>query len=423
MKKTLSRRGFLGGAVAATAGLSVIGTFPRAGHAEEGVVKVGVITPMTGDVAGWGLPALHGAEIWAETVNARGGLTVGGDSYKVEILGWDDEFLAAKALTGAKKLVDEDGVSFIVMLGSTPVKAVQPYFNQNEMISVTTVASDLSPDSPFLLSTGESHPFYIPTSVDWMAQNDPSLKKVAILAQDDELGIPSVVTYKLAFDLNGVEVVHENLFPIETLDFAPIISAALAAKPDLLCFDTSYPDFMNLMIEEAYLQGFRGKMISVTLDNYDRLIEKTSKEFLEGFVFLFPDFDDSRMAESDINFEDAAGYYRLYNERHPGTWSAQSWTYSAMLQVWKAGVEAAQSINPPDVLAALKGMNPAPHIFGPAKWWGKDVFGIDNVLIGHWPVVQMQNGKAKFVAMGDVAGWLDKNQDELIKRLKDVGSV
>lgn len=94
-----------------------------------------------------------------------------------------------------------------------------------------------------------------------------------------------------------------------------------------------------------------------------------------------------------------------------------------MLEVWKAGVEAAQSINPPDVLAALKGMNPAPHIFGPAKWWGKDVFGVDNVLIGRWPVVQMQNGKAKLVAMGDVAGWLEKNQDELIKRLKDAGSV
>ena len=421
MGTKISRRQFLGQTAGTTAGVAAASALSRASFAGEKVVKTGVITPMTGDAAGWGLPALHSAEIWAEMVNSRGGIQIGGDVYMVEIVSWDDEFLASKALTGAKKLVLEDDVKFVSMLCSTPVIAVQPFFSQNEMVSATTCTTDMSPDTPYLLSPGEVHPFYCPTTVDWMAQNDPSLKTAAILGQDDELGIPSLETYKFAFELNGIDVVHENLFALDTLDFAPVISATLAAKPDVLCFDTSYPDFMNLMIEEAYLQGFQGQMIAVTLDNYDRLIEKTSQEFLEGFLFQFPDFDDPRMQEDDINFVDPAGFYRTYNERHPGTWSAQSWTYGAYLEIWKAGVEAAQDIEPVAVFNALKSMDVVPHLFGPAQWWGEEIFGVNNALVGRWPAVQLQGGKATVVAMGDVAGWLVEHQDALVARLRDAG--
>ncbi len=35
-----------------------------------------------------------------------------------------------------------------------------------------------------------------------------------------------------------------------------------------------------------------------------------------------------------------------------------------------------------------------PHAFGEAVWWGKDLFGIDNALVGDWPVVAIVDGRA-----------------------------
>lgn len=422
MKNAYDRRRFLAGSVSICAGVTVATSFPGLARADGKVVKVGAITPLTGDAAGWGVPAYQGYKLWADLTNEAGGIKVGDDTYMVEVEVWDDEFLASKALTGAKKLVG-DGVDLVTLLCSTPVIAVQPYLTENKVMSATTCATDLSPDSSYLLSVGEVHPFYIPPSVNWLAKSRPELKTAAILSQDDELGVPSIATYALAFKQNNIDVVHEERFPLETTDFAPVISAALAKNPDILCFDTAYPDFMNLMIEQAYQQGFRGQMMSVTLDNYPQLIEKTSVEFMEGFVFLFPDFDDPRMRENDINFANPDIFYTRYNEAYPNTWTSQSWTYAVVLELWRKGVEAAGSVNSVDVYAALQAMDPPPHIFGKARWWGKDVFGVNNALLGRWPVVQLQNGKAHIVEMGDVSAWMEENEDEIIGVLRDVGMI
>jgi branched-chain amino acid transport system substrate-binding protein len=423
MKATFDRRRFLAGSAGIFAGSTFGINLSAPARAGEKVVKVGAITPLTGDAAGWGVPAYQGYKLWADLTNEAGGIKAGDDVYKVEVEVWDDEFLASKALTGVKKLVGDDKVDLVTLLCSTPVIAVQPYLTEQKVLSATTCTTDLSPASSYLLSVGEVHPFYIPPSVDWLAKSRPELKKAAILSQDDELGTPSIATYELAFKQNGIEIVHTELFPLATLDFAPVISAALAKSPDILCFDTAYPDFMNLMIEQAYQQGFRGQMMSVTLDNYPKLIEKTSKEFMEGFVFLFPDFDDPRLLESDINFANPDVFYRRYNEAFPGTWTSQSWTYAAVLEIWKKGVEAAGSVNSTDVYAALQAMDKPPHIFGEAKWWGAGVFGVNNALIGKWPVVQLQNGKAKIVELGDVAGWLAVNEADIVDTLKKVGML
>lgn len=423
MTKEFDRRKFLAGSAGLTAGAALAASLPSVVNAAEKVVKVGAISPLTGDAAGWGVPAYQGYQIWADIANESGGIEINGESYRVEVAVWDDEFLASKALTGAKKLVGNDEVDLVTMLCSTPVIAVQPYLTQQKVMSATTCTTDLSPDSSYLLSVGEVHPFYIPPSVNWLANSRPDLKSVAILSQDDELGIPSIATYAFAFEQNGIDVLHTDLFALETMDFAPVISAALAKNPDILCFDTAYPDFMNLMIEQAYQQGFRGQMMSVTLDNYPQLIEKTSKEFMEGFVFLFPDFDDPRMRESDINFADPDKFYARYNEKYPGTWTSQSWTYAAVLELWRKGAEAAGSFNSLDVYAALQAMESPPHIFGPAKWWGQDVFGVNNALIGRWPIVQLQDAKAHIVEMGDVAGWMSENGDALIEKLSAVGMI
>jgi branched-chain amino acid transport system substrate-binding protein len=419
----VDRRKFMKTASGVAAGLAAGIAMPRIGRAAGKTVKVGFLAPLTGDVAAWGLPGRDGALIWADWVNAAGGIKIGGEAHQLEIVSYDNEYAPDKALVGAKKLVLEDEVDFIMMLGGDTFAGVQRFVNQKKMLVSTLLPSDLSPDTPYLIAPCEVHPIYNVTGVDWLRANSPDAKTVALCAQEDALGLPSVATYRAAFEAADFEIVYDKFFPDTTEDFAPIVTAMLATKPDVLCWDTAYEPFVHALTEQAYLQGFKGKIISCTADNYPAMIEKTSKEFMEGFVFQFPDFDDAALNDARVNFQKPNEFYAEFSKRFPGSWSAVSWEYSSILDLWKAAVEKAGSTDTEAVLAAMKEGGSGKHAFGEARWWGKELFGIDNALVGDWPVVVIRDGKATIAEYRSIPEWWDKNSELMIKHMRDLGQM
>ncbi|MDH3663132.1 MAG: ABC transporter substrate-binding protein, partial [Alphaproteobacteria bacterium] len=142
----VSRRTFLGSSAigVAAAGASMR---PKVSFAQAKAVKVGFLAPLTGEVAAWGLPGLYGCEIWAEQVNAAGGVDIGGEPHMVELVSYDNEYAPDKARTGATKLIAEDEVKFIMMLGGDTWPAVQPVAERAGMLVSTLLPSDLTPDT------------------------------------------------------------------------------------------------------------------------------------------------------------------------------------------------------------------------------------------------------------------------------------
>ncbi|MGB6906300.1 MAG: ABC transporter substrate-binding protein, partial [Methyloceanibacter sp.] len=323
-----SRRQFLSTTAAAAlmGGVSV----PKFAFGAEKVVKIGFLAPLTGPVAAWGKPGLDGLHIWADRVNGAGGIPIGDDTYKVEFIAYDEEYDAGKARTGAVKLIGEDKVKFIMMLGGDPWPGVSPVADKEKMLVSTLLPSDLTPETKMLVAPCEVHPIYNVTGVEWLAENKPELKTAVICAQDDSLGKPSVATYLAAFEAAGIKVLGDPIFfDPATTDFAPIMSKMLAEKPDILCLDTCYADYVHPLTEQAFQQGFKGQIISCTADFYTKMIDKTSKEFMQGFIFQFPDFDDPALNEPQINFKDPNGFYEEFKKRFgEGEWSAVSWEYA-----------------------------------------------------------------------------------------------
>lgn len=417
----ITRRDFIKAAAAGTV-LTGIG-LPGIAFGAQKKLKIGFLAPLTGEVAGWGLPGLYGCEIWGEWVNAAGGIKIGGDTYMVEFVSFDNEYLPDKALQGAKKMVMEEDVKFVMMLGGSTWPGVQKFFTRKKMLTSTLLPSDLNPDSPYHLAPCEVHPIYNVTGVEWLAENFPKLKKAVICAQDDDLGIPSVATYRAAFEVAGIEVVGENIFDTATTDFAPIVTSLLAKKPEIVCFDTAWPDYVNLICEQLYQQGYKGKMISCTLDNYPAILEKTSKDFLEGFIYQFPDFDDPALNQPNISFKNPNKFFQLYNKRHPASWTAVSYEYASIMDLWVAGAQKAGSVEPMAVYKGMKSMSTLPHIFGPAEWWGEELWGMNNALVGNWPVVTIQNGRGRIVEYKNIPEWWAKHKDVYIKHMKKLNQM
>ncbi len=417
---SINRRQLLKNSAAAGA-LAMGGAMPFSFAKADGhTIKVGMNIPMTGDYAPWGLPGLYGCQIVADNINAAGGYEIGGTKYQIEMVSYDHGYDIEKAVQGYKKMVSEDEVGMVSMLGGATVGAVMPWGERKNVYTTTLLSSDITPDTEHLFAPVESHPLYVVTGVDYLARTHPDAKRAVIVTNNDvEYGLQAVATFQAAFEVAGIEVVDMNLHGFDVTDFAPIVSSVLAKNPDIFCMATSF--YTTALMEQLYHQGYKGLVITTTLDYHQEVIAKTSQEFVDGTIHQFPTFDDPMLNGPGIHFPDPNGFDREYMKRHPNDWSAVSWEYPAIMLHWLSGAQQAGTFESGPIIEALTS-NPNPQfVFGGGRWWGKELWGRNNVVVGNWPVVRLEGGNVRIKEYGDVAGWLDKHSDVLIKYMKEHG--
>jgi branched-chain amino acid transport system substrate-binding protein len=386
-------------------------------------IKIGFLAPLSGDVSSWGLPGLNGCRLWQEWLNQAGGLLVGARRYPVEIVPFDCGHDPQRAMAGARHLVQSENVKLLMTLGGDTLAHIQRFLTESKVLTSTLLPSDLSPDTRYLIAPSEAHPLHNVTGVDWLARNHPQVRRVALCSQKDALGLPSLAAYRAAFEAAGIEIIKEVLYDPSQNDAESIVQPMMDAQPDLMCWCTSYTPMVHAMTEYAYQQGYQGKLMSCTLDNYKQLLARTSATFMEGTIFQFPDFDDPKLAQNASFVKRPSSFYKEYTSRYPDSWSAVSWEYVAILDIWHAAVEKVASVHPVSVLTTMKQMNPVTHAFGPAHWWGESVFGIDNALIGDWPVVTLQSGKARIQEFVSIPDWLANNEDLFRRHMQQTGQL
>lgn len=398
--------------------LMVAGTLPRMTVRETAPVKIGALVPMSGSEEAWGRPGIDGARIWVDWINDHGGLMVGGRRHQVELIMQDAAQGGASALEAARQMVEVDQISLMLVLGGGEMGLALDYLMQRRVLTATLLPSDLSPEHPYLIAPAETHPFFNVLGVDWLARERPQARRVALCSQRDLMGLPSLAVFRAAFGVAEREIVHEEIYDPEDGDAGAIVARMLAQPVDILCFCSAAPPMMEALTVAAYEQGFEGDIVACTCDHYERIIARTSPEFMERFIYHFPDFNDPLLADTPFFFHQPAAFFEAYNKRFPRQWSAVSWEYAAILDTWQDAVEIADSVAPVPVLTALKRGRMMPNAFGVASWWGKDVFGIDNALVGDWPVVAIRDGKARIQEFGSVLEWVEENGGRLIRELE-----
>lgn len=403
--------------------LAIQSALPRFSVGMRKTLTIGFLAPLSGPVESWGLPGLQGCRLWVDWLNRAGGVLMGGRRFPVRLESYDCGYDGADALTGARHLVQEHDAALVMMLGGDSFTEVRDYLMGQKVLTSSLLTSDLSPDTPYLIAPGESLPIYTVTAVEWIAKNRPEIKTVALCAQTDALGLPALAAYRAAFKAVGIEIIEEIRYDPGTASAPAVVAPMLAAAPDMLCWCTSYTPMVHAMTEYAYHQGYAGQILSCTADCYEQLIALTSPEFMEGFLFQFPDFDDPALAEKAFFFNQPQAFYDEYNARFPGSWTAVSWEYAAILDIWQSAVERAGTVNSVSVLAAMRQLGEVNHAFGPAQWWGQDMFGLDHTLIGDWPVVQIQGGKARIVGFGSIPDWLARHEPLLRAEMAALGQL
>ncbi|WP_431029926.1 substrate-binding domain-containing protein [Lysinibacillus sp. LZ02] len=201
--------------------------------AEGGTVKIGVLASLTGALESYGKQTQRGFELGLDYAT-NGTLEVEGK--KIEVVWEDTETKPEVAVQKATKLLEDDGVDFLVGSSSSgDTLAVLPLAEEYEKIMVVepAVADSItgSEFNPYIFRTGRNSSQDAYAAAAAIAGDGV---KIATFAPDYSFGWDGVTAFKTAAENLGAEVVLEEYADPAATDFTSNIQKIIDAKPDYL---------------------------------------------------------------------------------------------------------------------------------------------------------------------------------------------
>lgn len=228
----------------------VLLAFPVAAQAED-VIKMGVGGSFSGDLAGYGLPALNAAKLVVDKVNAKGGI----NGKKIVILQEDDQCKPELSRNAATKLI-ADGADIIMghtCAGAT--RAALPLYNDKKIIAVSPSATspDLTQEGkfPYFFRTTPSDDVQARLGADFALQA-LSAKKIAILHDKGTYGKGYAEFVKQFIEADGrAKVVFFDGITAGAMDYSSVVQKIARSGADTLIFGGYYPEASKLATQIA----------------------------------------------------------------------------------------------------------------------------------------------------------------------------
>jgi branched-chain amino acid transport system substrate-binding protein len=316
-------------AAAAAAETTAAGSEAAAPAADGETFKIGMIGPLTGGAAAYGLGVRNAAELAINEINAAGGI----NGYQVEYNPQDDEHDPEKSVNAYNTLKDW-GVQFVVgSVTSKPCIAVAAETYADNMFQITPSGSAvecIAEDNAFRVCF--SDPDQGKASAQYIAQNNLATKIGIIYDSSTEYSTGILESFLAEAKEQGLEVVAEEAFTADNAtDFSVQINSLKEAGAELMFMPFYYTEASTVLKQCAdidYAPIFFG------VDGMDGIlsVENFDTSLAEGVMLLTP-----FSADEDSSADFVKAYQDAYGEV-PNQFAADS--YDAVYAI-KAAVEHA----------------------------------------------------------------------------------
>lgn len=409
----------------AVLGIAALGIASFGAHASEDEIAIGFNAPLSGDAAGWALPGLTGLRMWVDSVNAEGGLKVGDTRRKVVIYEFDNEAVPSKALQGAKSLVYEHDVKLILDIGGTTGEAQIPFLTKHKVFYAPLATTDVNANRPYVIAGHDVYPRGDMLRPLYQKSIHVGLEKFAIISQEDPAAFVGQAWEVGAAIAAGWEIVYDAHYAADTTDFAPVVTAMLAEKPDAISLGVSWPGFIPLIMEQLYQQGFEGP-VSANYIEWPTVLEKVPAEWIDKVAGYdsYPTFDDPWWGRPSMQSNFADDWNARFGPGAPedvGTaMTGIDWLYVPITQVWAYGVETSGSLDADKVLEAIRSASAIMTLEGAAIMTGKDMWGIDNMMSTPIPTNRFfaDCNCKRIVQVMRFEPWFEAHKEEIIAYVK-----
>ncbi|MCA8906565.1 MAG: ABC transporter substrate-binding protein [Rhodospirillaceae bacterium] len=356
-------------------------------------LTVGLVAPLSGAGAAWGLAMQGALELAVEDLNAAGGLVVDGETYEIEIVPYDSHYNPNDAVTAVNRLIYEDEAAFIVgPLGSAPLAAIAPMATENQIITITGAFTPIaaSPEHPYVFRAVLPTEVYAHPQISWVV-NQLGGTTVGALFPNDESGQSMQGDIAAAYEQAGADASAIDFYERGRMDFVPLLTRQIAQGIDTFELDGSPPETAGLLVRQLRELGFEGNIIRTGGDATDAILAVAGDEASEG-LYVHMEYDGS--------LPEAQAYQERFEAAYGDSMNAFSpLFYTAINQVFQA-MQAAGTVDDSDAIVAELGNH---HDFvgpaGAANWIGEDIWGTTRQQFVPYAVGRVTNGSPEVVSI------------------------
>jgi branched-chain amino acid transport system substrate-binding protein len=214
----------------------LVGCAPLAPPREA--VVFGATISITGVTAKEGEHTRDGYLLFVETINAAGGMAVGGRRYPVRLRYYDDESRPERAAELYERLVAEDHVDFLLgPYGSGPTAAAAEVAARHRipLVEGSGAADSLfATGNPYLFGVLSPASAYLRGIIDLALAAEPPLRTVAIVAADDSFASEAADGAAAYARGRRLTILADLRYPSGSQDLQPQLARLRALEPDLL---------------------------------------------------------------------------------------------------------------------------------------------------------------------------------------------
>ena len=347
---------------------------------------IGASVSLTGDFADSGKAVQRGYQLWANEINAKGGLL----GRKVTIKIVDDASSPTQVVSNYQNLINRDKVNLVFgpfsSLLTVPASQVAKRYGYAFL--------EPAGGGPKVFAQNLNNLFFIqPAPVvksgdvfaDWVLSlpADQRPKTAAYTELDDPFAQPIAENIRARFEAAGIKTVYKQVYPAETQDFSAIMSKVVAANPDVLVGGTQNEDAyaqVKTLVQLKFSPKFM--FLSNGANSPLEFPSKVGANNTEGIMSAGDWFPGSTAAGSDAF---TAAYIKAYSGSADTIDNSSAEAYAAG-QVLEAVAAKTGKIDNPTIIATLH-QGSWPTVLGNLSW------GPNGAPSGSFNLIQWQGGK------------------------------
>jgi len=385
---------------ATTAGAGAATTAAATGNVKyDGVIKFGAPLSLTGSLNNESKQTQQGYNLWKDSVNAAGGIKVGGKAYEIQITYYDDESKQDKSAQLAERLIKEDKVNFLLgPYGTNSTKTMAAVAEQNKIPMVEgngAAESIFSQDYKYTFGVLSPSGNYLKGVIEAIAAQNPKPKTVAILSANDNFSVEVADATKKLAESKGFQVVLYDKYPDKETNLTSQVSKAKDSNAEVLINSGHFNEAVALVKaakELKYSPVAMGFSVGPGLPEFGDNLKADANYVLSGSQWT-----QALTYKGDDVFGTSQKYYDEFVKKFGNPPSYQAASGTACGIAFQKAIEKAGDLDPKKVRDALAGLD-VMSFYGQLKFDDRGVNIYKPMVVEQW-----QDGKKLTVWPGEVA--------------------
>ena len=396
----IGRRNIIKSVVLCGASILAVAATATTSQAADKTLKIGFVGVTSGPAAAWGTSNVRSMQTLAAWMNEKG-VKIGDDTYKIDVVTFDDQKDPKRAIAGMEKMAQE-GIHYVVGPNvDDGAAAVRPVAEKDNIIYFPYAfpqALYTKPASNAVLGMIANYQSG-PAIYKYLKENK-GVKTIAFVAANESDPLSQRDGGVAAAKALGLKVLAANdTYQNDTRDFTPVLTPIVKLKPDLLVLSGVAPGNAPLLVRAARELGYTG-LISTETAQDAKVLEEGAGDLADGFISVggasTPEIRSPAMEEF------IKRYTKMFGEYNDES-NTKVYALEYIVDTLKANPKAIDSVDEfKKTIDSFSAPNPFVKSGGELKYVGTTSFGQKRQVSVPMVVNEYKGGKFQTLFVGQV---------------------